>query len=60
MPGALNHIGRRFENELDRNIKIFTAAIEPLLIVLVAGGVGFVAISILSAVFKVTSGLGNV
>jgi hypothetical protein len=26
----------------------------------VAGGVGFVAISILSAVFKVTSGLGQV
>jgi len=60
MPGALNHIGRRFENELDRNIKIFTTAIEPILIVFVAGGVGFVAISILSAVFKVTSGLGNV
>jgi type II secretory pathway component PulF len=60
MPGALNHIGRRFENELDRNIKIFTAAIEPILIVMVAGGVGFVAISILSAVFKVTSGLGSV
>ncbi len=60
MPGALGHIGRRFENELDRNIKIFTTAIEPILIVFVAGGVGFVAISILSAVFKVTSGLGNV
>lgn len=60
MPGALGHIGRRFENELDRNIKIFTTAIEPILIIFVAGGVGFVAISILSAVFKVTSGLGQV
>ena len=30
-----------------------------MLIVLVAGVVGFIAISILSAVFKVTSGLGG-
>jgi type II secretory pathway component PulF len=58
MPGALQHIGRRFENELDRNIKILTTALEPILIVLVAIVVGFVAISILQAVFKVTSGLG--
>lgn len=60
MPGALDHIGRRYESELDRNIKILTAALEPILIVVMAVGVGFVAISILSAVFKVTSGLGAV
>lgn len=58
MPGALQHIGRRFESELDRNIKILTTALEPIMIVLVAIIVGFVAISILQAVFKVTSGLG--
>lgn len=59
MPSALGHIGRRYESEMDRHIKIFTAALEPMLIVLVAGVVGFIAISILSAVFKVTSGLGG-
>ena len=58
MPGALEHIGRRYESDLDRNIKIFTTALEPILIVLVAVVVGFVAISILTAVFKATSGLG--
>ncbi len=58
MPGALEHIGRRYETELDRNIRLFTTALEPILIVLVAVIVGFVAISILMAVFKVTSGLG--
>jgi type II secretory pathway component PulF len=58
MAGALDHISRRYENELDRNIKIFTTALEPILIVLVALVVGFVAISILTAVFKATSGLG--
>ncbi|MBN1557266.1 MAG: type II secretion system F family protein [Lentisphaerae bacterium] len=57
MVGALSHIGRRYENELDRNVKIFTTALEPILIVVVAVLVGFVAISILMAVFNITSGL---
>lgn len=57
MPSSLGHIGRRYENEMDRNIKIFTNALEPILIVLIGGVVGFVAVSILMAVFKVTSSL---
>lgn len=57
MPGALNHIARRYENELNRHIKIFTTALEPLLIVFVAVMVGFVAVSILMAVFSLTNGL---
>ncbi|MDA1045045.1 MAG: type II secretion system F family protein [Verrucomicrobia bacterium] len=57
MSSALKHIARRYENELDRNIKIFTTALEPLLIVGVAVGVGFVAVSILMAVFSLTNGL---
>jgi len=56
--GALSHIARRYESELERNLKIFTTALEPILIVLVALMVGFVAISILMAVFNLTSGLG--
>jgi type IV pilus assembly protein PilC len=58
MSSALSHIARRYENELDRNVKIFTAALEPLLIVFVAFGVGFVAIAILMAVFEITNGMG--
>ena len=57
MGGALTHIARRYDNELERNIKIFTTALEPILIVVVALMVGFVAISILSAVFSLTNGL---
>jgi len=57
MVGSLEHIARRYENELDRNIKIFTTALEPILIVVVAILVGFVAISILMAVFNLTNGL---
>jgi len=57
MSGALSHIARRYENSLDRSIKIFTTVLEPVLIVLMAVLVGFVAISILLAVFEVTNGL---
>ena len=57
MPGSLGHIGRRYESEMDRNIKIFTNALEPILIVAIGGVVGFVAVSILMAVFKVTTSL---
>ncbi len=58
MPGALGHIGKRYESEMDRNITVFTNALEPILIVAIGAVVGFVAISILMAVFKVTSSLG--
>jgi type II secretory pathway component PulF len=58
MASALGHIARRYENELDRNVKIFTTALEPILIVGVALAVGFVAVSILMAVFNLTNGMG--
>ncbi|MBM4142566.1 MAG: type II secretion system F family protein [Lentisphaerae bacterium] len=57
MPGSLGHIARRYENDLNRNVKLFTTALEPALIVVVAVLVGFVAVSILMAVFNLTSGL---
>ena len=58
MKSALIHIARRYETELDRNVKIFTTALEPILIVLVAATVGFVAVAILMAVSNLTSSLG--
>jgi type II secretory pathway component PulF len=57
MGGALTHVAVRYENELDRAVKVFTTVLEPALIVLMAVIVGFVAISILLAVFDLTSGL---
>ena len=59
MPSALGHIGRRYENEMDRNIKIFTNALEPILIVVIGGVVGFVAVGILMAVLKATAALNG-
>ena len=57
MSSSLGHIARRYENDLDRSLKVFTTALEPILLVLVAVMVGFVAISILTAVFSMTNGL---
>lgn len=59
LSGALRHIARRYDNELERNLKIFTTALEPILIIVVAVLVGFVAIGILSAVFSFTNGLAG-
>ena len=58
LPGALKHIARRYDSELDQSIKVLTTVLEPVLILGVAVVVGFVAISMLTAVFDLTSGLG--
>ena len=58
MVGSLEHIGKRYQKDMDRNIASFTNALEPLLIVMIAGIVGFVAVAILTAVFKVSSSIG--
>ena len=58
MASSLEHIGQRYQKDMDRNITAFTNALEPILIVAIAGVVGFVAIAILMAVFKVSSSLG--
>lgn len=59
MASALEHIGRRYDNELDRAVKVFTTVLEPVMMLLIAVGVGFVAISMLMAVFELTSGLNT-
>lgn len=58
MASSLEHIGRRYQKDMDRNIASFTNALEPLLIVIIASVVGFVAVAILMAVFKVSSSIG--
>jgi type II secretory pathway component PulF len=57
MSGALRHIAKRYDDELDRTVKILTTVLEPILMLVMALLVGFVAISILLAVFDLTSGL---
>ena len=58
MTSSLEHIGKRYQKDMDRNIATFTNALEPLLIVAIAGVVGFIAVAILMAVFQVSSQMG--
>jgi type II secretory pathway component PulF len=46
-----------YERELDRSVKIISALIPPVIIILIAILVGFVVFSILSAVFEMTQSL---
>ena len=57
MSAALMHIAKRYDDDLDRSVKIFTTVLEPVMILGMAILVGFVAISMLLAVFDLTSGL---
>jgi type II secretory pathway component PulF len=58
MVSSLEHIGKRYQKDMDRNIVTFTNALEPMLIVLIAAVIGFVAVAILMAVFEASSSLG--
>ncbi|MBR6021301.1 MAG: type II secretion system F family protein, partial [Kiritimatiellae bacterium] len=57
MATALDHIGKRYDNELDRAVKLLTTLLEPFMMLFIALGVGFVAVAMISAVFEMTSGL---
>ncbi len=54
---ALGHIATRYDDELTRSVKMFTTVLEPVLMVLMAAVVGFIAVSMLMAVFEMTNGL---
>ena len=58
MASSLEHIGRRYQKDMDRNIVAFTNALGPILVVLVASVVGFIAIAIFSAVLQLSSSIG--
>ena len=58
LPHALAQIARRYDEELDFSIKVLTTVLEPVMILGIALIIGFVAISMLMAVFDLTSGLG--
>ena len=57
VPRSLAQIARRYDDELNRNIKLFTTVLEPVLMIFIAGAVAFVAISMLLPVFQLTKGI---
>lgn len=59
VPGALKNVADTYENELNLALKVMTNMIEPVMIVAMAGGVGFLLLSVLSAMFSLISNVGS-
>ena len=59
VPGALQNVANTYENELTQALRIMTNLIEPIMIILMAVGVGGLLFSILSAMFAITSSISR-
>ena len=57
VPRALARIAERYDGELTRNVKRMTTLIEPVLMLIMAAAIGFIAISMLLPVFTLSQGL---
>jgi type II secretory pathway component PulF len=55
VPGALQNVATTYENELSLALRVLTNLIEPIMIILMAIGIGGLLFSILSAMFAITS-----
>jgi type II secretory pathway component PulF len=56
---ALKTIADTYEGELSRTLKVFTTLLEPVIIMIMALVVGGIVLSVLMAVFDITSGIGR-
>jgi type II secretory pathway component PulF len=56
---ALKNIADMYERELAQSVKLFTTLLEPAIILIMAVAVGSIVVSILLAVFDLTSGIGK-
>jgi type II secretory pathway component PulF len=59
VPGALKNVAEAYENELTIALRVMTNMIEPVMIIIMALGVGFLLVSILSAMFAITANIAN-
>ena len=59
VPGALRNLADTYENELTIALRVLTNLIEPVLIIVMALGVGFLLLSVLSAMFAITSNIAR-
>jgi type II secretory pathway component PulF len=59
VPGALKNVADTYENELSIALRVMTNMIEPVLIIVMAIGVGFLLLSVLSAMFAITSNIAR-
>jgi type II secretory pathway component PulF len=57
VPGALHNLAETYESELEIGLKVMQNMIEPVIICVMALGVGFLLVSVLSALFSITSSI---
>ncbi len=51
-------IAKFTEEEIDEVIKVMTTLLEPLLMIMIGGLVGFVALAVITPIYQLTSGIG--
>src|SRR6266446_5890975 len=59
VPGALKNVADTYENELSIALRVLTNMIEPTMIIVMALGVGFLLLSVLSAMFAITANIAR-
>jgi type II secretory pathway component PulF len=59
VPGSLANLADTYEGELQISLRLMTTLIEPLLIVVMALGVGFLLLSVLLPMFKLISSINR-
>jgi len=59
VPGALKNVADTYENELAISLRVMTNMIEPVLIITMSVGVGFLLLSVLSAMFSIISNISR-
>jgi len=59
VPAALDNLAETYEQELNVGLRVVTTMIEPLLIVFIAGAVGFMLVGVLQAMFQITTTIGR-
>jgi type II secretory pathway component PulF len=56
---ALNNVAQTYENELNIALRVMMNLIEPVLIIAMAAGVGFLLVAVLGAMFSMISSIGT-
>ena len=59
LPEIFIYLADFYEEELDDATKAFSAVFEPLLIVLIGGVVVFLALAVITPIFRITGGIGR-
>jgi type IV pilus assembly protein PilC len=59
VPGSLANLADTYEGELQISLRLMTTLIEPLLIIVMALGVGFLLLSVLLPMFKLISSINR-